>query len=70
MAWGSAWDGRCKYDQVTHNRLLMALAHAFGHHVETFGKPELCEGGILPDLGEAELAELLELAGGWRLEAE
>ena len=28
----------------------MALAHAFGHHVETFGKPELCEGGVLPDL--------------------
>ena len=39
-----------QYDHVTHNRLLMALAHAFGHHVETFGKPELCEGGVLPDL--------------------
>ncbi len=39
-----------QYDQVTHNRLLMALAHAFGHHVETFGKPELCEGGVLHDL--------------------
>jgi hypothetical protein len=39
-----------QYDQVTHNRLLMALAHAFGHHhVETFGKPELCAGGVLPD---------------------
>ena len=39
-----------KYDQLAHNRLLMALAHSFGHHVESFGKPELCEGGIAPDL--------------------
>jgi hypothetical protein len=39
-----------KYDRLAHNRLLMAFAHAFGHHVETFGKPELCEGGIAPDL--------------------
>ncbi len=39
-----------KYDRVTHNRLLMALAHGFGHHLETFGKAELCEGGVLPNL--------------------
>ena len=39
-----------KYKRVAHNRLLMALAHGFGHHVETFGKPELCEGGVFPDL--------------------
>ncbi|MHB8866960.1 MAG: DUF1552 domain-containing protein [Pirellulaceae bacterium] len=39
-----------KYDHVTHNRLLMSLAHAFGHHIDSFGKPELCEGGGLPDL--------------------
>ncbi len=39
-----------KYKRVAHNRLLMALAHGFGHQVETFGKPKLCEGGLLPDL--------------------
>jgi hypothetical protein len=39
-----------KYPHVTHNRLWLALADAFGHHLETFGKPELCEGGALPDL--------------------
>ncbi|MCU0960744.1 MAG: DUF1552 domain-containing protein [Pirellulaceae bacterium] len=39
-----------RYDHATHNRLLLALAHGFGHHLETFGKPELCEGGVLPDL--------------------
>ncbi len=39
-----------KYDRVTHNRLLLTLAHRFGHGIETFGKPQLCEGGELPDL--------------------
>jgi hypothetical protein len=39
-----------KYKKVPHNRLLMAFAHAFGHGVETFGKPELCAGGVLSDL--------------------
>ncbi len=39
-----------KYDRVTHNRLLLALAHGFGHTLETFGKPELCDGGVLPNL--------------------
>jgi hypothetical protein len=39
-----------KYRRQPHNRLLMALAHSFGHEVETFGKPELCEGGALNDL--------------------
>lgn len=36
-----------KYKKVAHNRLHMALAHAVGHNVETFGKPSLCEGGPL-----------------------
>jgi hypothetical protein len=40
-----------KYKKVPHNRLLIALAHAMDHHVETFGKPELSSGGVLPDLG-------------------
>ncbi len=28
-----------------HNRLLMSLAHGFGHHLEHFGNPELCLNG-------------------------
>src|SRR5579884_1851057 len=40
--------GRCvKFDMVPHNRLLMAFAHGFGHHVETFGNPNLCGAGPL-----------------------
>ena len=36
-----------KLDKVPHNRLHLALAHAVGHRVETFGKPALCAGGPL-----------------------
>jgi len=36
-----------KFEKVPHNRLHLALAHAMGHRVETFGKPSLCEGGPL-----------------------
>jgi hypothetical protein len=39
-----------KYGKLPHNRLLLALAHAVGHRIDTFGKPELCSGGVLPDL--------------------
>lgn len=39
-----------KYANVPHNRLHLALAHAFDHRLETFGKPELCSGGLLADL--------------------
>jgi hypothetical protein len=39
-----------RYDNVPHNRLLMALAHGFGHHVETFGNPKLCRDGVLTGL--------------------
>ena len=35
------------HDRVPHNRLHLALAHAVGHRVETFGKPALCDGGPL-----------------------
>ena len=35
---------------VAHNRLLLALAHAFGHELETFGNPQLCSGGVLTGL--------------------
>lgn len=36
--------------EVTHNRLLLALAHGFGHHIERFGNPDFCEGGPLTNL--------------------
>lgn len=36
-----------KFDNVPHNRLLMSIAHGFGHHVESFGKKEFCSGGPL-----------------------
>lgn len=36
-----------KFEKVPHNRLHLALAHAVGHRIETFGKKELCEGGPL-----------------------
>lgn len=32
---------------VPHNRLWLALAHACGHHLETFGTKSLCQGGPL-----------------------
>src|SRR6266516_4598947 len=36
-----------KLEETAHNRLHLALAHAVGHRLETFGKPVLCEGGPL-----------------------
>jgi hypothetical protein len=39
-----------KYKKMPHNRLLMALAHGFGHRVPTFGNPDYCAGGPLPNL--------------------
>jgi hypothetical protein len=36
-----------KLDKVAHNRFHLALAHAAGHRLETFGKPALCNGGPL-----------------------
>jgi len=36
-----------KLDKVAHNRLHLALAHAMGHRLETFGKAALCDGGPL-----------------------
>ena len=35
------------FDKVAHNRLWMAVAHAMGHNLKTFGKVDLCEGGAL-----------------------
>jgi hypothetical protein len=39
-----------KYQKVPHNRLLMALAHGFGHHVKTFGNLNQCGAGALTGL--------------------
>ncbi len=36
--------------KVAHNRLLMALAHGVGHRVKTFGNPDFCGAGVLPNL--------------------
>ncbi|MFO0849741.1 MAG: DUF1552 domain-containing protein [Gemmataceae bacterium] len=32
---------------VPHNRLLLSFAHAFGHHLKTFGNPNFCGDGPL-----------------------
>ncbi|MEZ5950050.1 MAG: DUF1552 domain-containing protein [Planctomycetaceae bacterium] len=36
-----------KLKNVAHNRLLMALAHGYGHHIERFGNPDFCGEGVL-----------------------
>jgi hypothetical protein len=32
---------------VNHNRLLMSLAHGFGHTIKKFGNPDFCAAGPL-----------------------
>jgi hypothetical protein len=39
-----------KYPRLPHNRLLMSLAHGFGHRIERFGNPDFCGAGPLPNL--------------------
>lgn len=39
-----------QFKNVPHNRLLLSLAHSFGHHIETFGNPAFCKDGPLTDL--------------------
>lgn len=39
-----------KYPRVPHNRLLLALAHGFGHRIDRFGNPDFCAAGPLADL--------------------
>ena len=38
------------YSHLPHNRLLMSLAHGFGHRIDRFGNPDYCAGGVLPNL--------------------
>jgi hypothetical protein len=49
---GLGWKtGRAlKFKNVPHNRLLLSMAHAFGHPIEKFGNPDLCAGGPLAEL--------------------
>ena len=39
-----------KHKRLAHNRLLMGLAHGFGHRLDKFGNPDYCKDGVLPDL--------------------
>lgn len=39
-----------KYPRVPHNRLLLSIAHGFGHHIDRFGKVEYCKEGPLSGL--------------------
>jgi len=39
-----------QYKKVPHNRLLLSLAHAFGHRLERFGNPDHCGDGPLDRL--------------------
>jgi hypothetical protein len=39
-----------KYNRVPHNRLLLSLAHGFGHTIERFGNPDYCGDGPLSGL--------------------
>ncbi|HJT31593.1 MAG TPA: DUF1552 domain-containing protein [Pirellulales bacterium] len=39
-----------KYPKLPHNRLLLSLAHGFGHRLERFGNPNFCGDGPLPSL--------------------
>jgi hypothetical protein len=45
--WGFQMGRSHDFKKTPHNRLHMALAHAVGHRIETFGKVALCEGGPL-----------------------
>ena len=43
--------GRARdYKGVPHNRLLLSLAHGFGHRIERFGNPDFCGDGPLAHL--------------------
>ncbi|MCA9163820.1 MAG: DUF1552 domain-containing protein [Planctomycetales bacterium] len=39
-----------KLPKAPHNRLLISLAHGFGHHIDRFGNPDFCSGGPLSEL--------------------
>jgi hypothetical protein len=39
-----------KYSRVPHNRLLLSLAHGFGHRIPRFGNPDFCGDGPLSNM--------------------
>jgi hypothetical protein len=39
-----------KYLKLSHNRLLLSLAHGMGHRLKTFGNRNFCGDGVLPNL--------------------
>jgi hypothetical protein len=39
-----------KFRRTAHNRLLLSLAHGFGHPIDRFGNPDFCGDGPLPEL--------------------
>jgi hypothetical protein len=39
-----------QYSRVPHNRLLLAIAHSYGHRINTFGNPNFCADGPLNNL--------------------
>lgn len=39
-----------KFPKVSHNRLLLSLAHGMGHHLDRFGNPDYCGDGPLSEL--------------------
>ena len=39
-----------RYNRVPHNRLLLSLAHGFGHRIDRFGNPNFCGDGPLRNL--------------------
>lgn len=39
-----------QYQRESHHRLLLSLAHSFGHELKTFGNPNFCAAGPLHDL--------------------
>lgn len=43
-------DGAKHHIGTPHNRLLMSIAHGFGHHIDGFGNPEWCAKGPLDQL--------------------
>jgi len=38
------------FKHVPHNRLLLTIAHGFGHRIQRFGNPDYCAAGPLPIL--------------------
>jgi hypothetical protein len=59
-----------KYPRVPHNRLLLALAHGFGHRIPRFGNPGLLRrrpalGADLIALGRAQHGDTETRRANW-----